>query len=229
MKRASLIAGIVGLIVPAPALACRLALALAVDVSASVDAGEYRLQRHGLAAALLAEEVQAAFLATPEPVALSVYEWSGQNAHMIVSDWSLITGPQDLLRVAAKLAEDTIPPEIHPTAIGNALRFGSQLFRSAPECLRKTLDISGDGVSNDGYPPEVAYRHFPFEDVTVNGLVIGGAENIEALRQYFYSEIIRGPGAFVVVAQGYNDFESAMRRKLEREVAPRAVGMLEHR
>ncbi|MFC3117559.1 DUF1194 domain-containing protein [Jhaorihella thermophila] len=44
-----------------PAAACRLALVLAMDVSSSVDAREDALQRRGLAAALIAPEVQAAF------------------------------------------------------------------------------------------------------------------------------------------------------------------------
>ena len=80
------------------------------------------------------------------------------------------------------------------------------------------------GASNDGYPPEVAYRHFPFDGVTINGLVIGGAEDIGDLQRYFRSEVIRGPGAFVMVAQ--KTIGISKRRcegKLEREVAPRAV------
>ena len=226
VKAAACVLALAGMLAPSSVLACRLALALAVDVSASVDKVEHRVQRQGLAAALLAEEVQSAFFATPEPVALSVYEWSGQNSHSIVADWTMITAPEDLLGVAALLARDAEEGEIQPTAIGHALRFGSQMLRSAPECWSQTIDVSGDGISNDGYPPEVTYRHFPLDGVTVNGLAIGGAEELEELTNYFRREVIRGPGAFVMAAQDYQDFERAMRRKLEREVAPRAVGLL---
>jgi hypothetical protein len=59
--------------------------------------------------------------------------------------------------------------------------------------------------------------------VAVNALAIGGAPE---LADWFAQEVIRGPGAFVEVARDYSDFEKAMRRKLEREVAARAVGAL---
>jgi hypothetical protein len=61
---------------PAVAGDCRLALVLALDVSSSVDRHEHRLQRQGLARALLAPEVVRAFL-IGDPVALYVFEWSG--------------------------------------------------------------------------------------------------------------------------------------------------------
>ena len=65
-------------LVAAPAEACRLALVLAMDVSSSVDATEDQLQRGGLAAALIAPEVQDAFIDSPDPVAILILEWSGR-------------------------------------------------------------------------------------------------------------------------------------------------------
>ena len=70
------LAMLLGLGSPALANDCRLALVLALDVSASVDSHEDRLQREGLARALVAPEVVRAFLAGA-PVALYVFEWSG--------------------------------------------------------------------------------------------------------------------------------------------------------
>ncbi|MGC9371561.1 MAG: DUF1194 domain-containing protein, partial [Paracoccaceae bacterium] len=71
---------------------CRLALLLALDVSSSVDAGEDRLQREGLAAALLSPAVTEALLETPDaPVALAAYEWSGRYQQKVLLDWQLIT------------------------------------------------------------------------------------------------------------------------------------------
>ncbi|MEL6103903.1 MAG: DUF1194 domain-containing protein, partial [Pseudomonadota bacterium] len=67
---------------------CRLALLLALDVSSSVDMVEDDLQRGGLAAALVAPEVRAAFLAGPDPVALAVFEWSGRYNQEIILDWT---------------------------------------------------------------------------------------------------------------------------------------------
>jgi len=38
---------------------------------------------------------------------------------------------------------------------------------------------------------------------------------------------LHGPGAFMIVADGFDDYERAMRIKLERELTPAAIGALE--
>ena len=87
-----------------PAAACRLALVLAMDVSNSVDPDEDRLQRQGLASALLAPDVQDAFFASPDPVALMVFEWSGRYHQMVLQDWIDIRTPTDLAGVSSTIA-----------------------------------------------------------------------------------------------------------------------------
>ena len=52
IRAGALAAGITLAALPAHAVECRLALALAVDISSSVDAVEDRLQRSGIVAAL---------------------------------------------------------------------------------------------------------------------------------------------------------------------------------
>jgi hypothetical protein len=78
------------------------------------------------------------------------------------------------------------------------------------------IDVSGDGVNNDGFGPRLAYRHFPLSDVTVNGLVILG-HDAEVL-EFYRGEVIRGRNAFVETAHGFEDFGNAMTRKLYREI-----------
>lgn len=209
-----------------PAAACRLALLLALDASASVDREEYILQRNGLAAALIAPEVQAAFLSAPQPVALAAFEWSGQWNQRVLLDWRLIGSGEDLLTAATELSEVERAATGFPTAIGHALGFGAGLMSEAPACARRTIDVSGDGKNNHGYPPVLAYKHFPLDDVTVNALAIGGAQELDELVAYFRQEVIKGPNAFVERARDHGDFERAMRRKLEREVG-RAIVRLE--
>ena len=213
-------------LVATPVEACRLALVLALDVSSSVDAGEDRLQRGGLAAALIAPDVQAAFLSSPDPVALFVFEWSGRYNQADLTDWVLIETPTDLRRVSERIATSTRSHDDFPTAMGYALGHAAVRMRDAPECHRRTVDVSGDGVNNDGFGPQIAYRAFDFADVTVNGLVINAGE-FEAeidLIDFFRAEVIRGPGAFVEIANGFADYERAMRRKLIREVSPQVMG-----
>ncbi|WP_353801512.1 DUF1194 domain-containing protein [Thalassococcus sp.] len=81
-----------------------MALLLALDVSSSVDAEEYDLQRNGVALALDDPDVRRALLASGTPVALAVYEWSGRRQNHIVLNWSLINDNSDIDRVVAAIA-----------------------------------------------------------------------------------------------------------------------------
>ncbi len=213
---------------PAQAIECRLALALAIDVSSSVDAAEDTLQRSGIVAALTSPKVEAAFFSSDLPVALAAYEWSGRHNQKIILDWRLIDSRSALVEAAETVAKSTRSHSEFPTAMGYALGFGAQLLDRSPTCLRKTLDMAGDGKSNEGFPPATAYREFPFQDVTVNGLVVNAAdfEGEVGLIAFYQGEVIHGPGAFLIIANGFDDYEDAMRRKLERELSPPAIGGL---
>lgn len=221
-------AGLALAALPARAVECRLALALAIDVSSSVDATEDTLQRGGVVAALTAPEVAAAFFAADLPVALAVYEWSGRYNQEIILDWVLIDSRAALVGAAEVVSRSERSHNDFPTAMGYALGFGAQLLERAPKCLRKTLDMAGDGQSNEGFPPASAFREFPFDDVTVNGLVVNAAdfEGEVGLIAFYQAEVIHGPGAFLIVADGFEDYERAMRRKLERELTPPSIGAL---
>ncbi|MCE8510305.1 DUF1194 domain-containing protein [Ruegeria pomeroyi] len=212
----------------ASAVECRLALALALDVSRSVDAREDRLQRQGLAAALLAPEVVRAALSTPQPVALAAYEWSGPTDQHLLVDWVLIRSRADLESAAARIAASQRATTEAPTAMGHALAYGAALLARGPDCLFHTIDLSGDGENNEGFGPRAAYATPAFNGITVNGLAINGAEYETEIQliPYFETEVLHGPGAFLEVAQGFADFERAMRRKLERELSGLVIGGL---
>jgi len=205
---------------------CRLALALGLDVSSSVDAAEDRLQREGLAAALTADDIVEAVLALPgQEVALAVFEWSGRYQQDLLLDWTPLNSRDDIFAAASRIARSERRYTEFPTAIGYALGYAAGLFADAPPCLFQTLDMSGDGRNNDGFAPDLAYRNFSMAAITVNGLVIGGDD--EDLAGYYARDVIKGPGAFVETARDFVDFERAMRRKLLRELEVRAIGALE--
>ena len=210
----------------APAAAeCRLALLLALDVSASVDRSEDDLQRGGTARALVAPAVRDAFLAEPgRPVWLSVYEWSGPYSQAILLPWLEIASADDLGLAAGAIAASRRSRDDMPTALGNALGQAAVLFRKGPGCAARTLDISGDGRNNDGFPPASAYGAFDFGGITVNGLAIGGGE--VGLADYYRTEVIRGEDAFVIEAENYRDYERALRAKLLRELQGPVIGWL---
>ena len=207
---------------PAAAQQCRIALALGLDVSSSVDPEEYGLQAGGLAAALRDPEVAAAFLAVPgAQVALMVYEWSGKRQQAVTVDWTPIGSAADLAAVAARLEAQGRSFSRHATALGNAMAFGAAALAEQDTCFERVLDISGDGETNDGISPITAKTSPLFDAITVNGLVIGVTRRI--LKRHYETFVIHGPGAFVEMADDHADFSRAMRRKLIREVTPKAV------
>ena len=211
---------------PGGAEACRLALILAMDVSSSGDAAEDQLQRQGLAAALVAQTVQDAFFASPDPVALAVFEWSGRYNQQDLLDWRLIKTSLDLALVASDLRASRRSHNDFPTAMGHALGHAAVRLQEAPACLFQTIDIAGDGINNDGFGPAEAYAAFPFGGVTVNGLVVNAAE-YEAevdLIQFYKAEVLRGSGSFLEIANGFSDYASAMERKLIRELSAMVIG-----
>lgn len=206
--------------------ACRLALSLALDVSSSVDAQEYALQNEGLARALTAPDVVAAFLAVPGwVVALHVFEWSGRNQQTLRIDWTAIGSEADLHAAARQIRSQRRSSTAFPTALGTALAFGAAALAERGDCAQHTLDISGDGVNNDGLSPDAARQALPFAGITINGLVVGPSH--ATLRSYYERFVIQGAGAFVEVATDYADFEEAIRRKLLRELGVMVVGAAE--
>lgn len=202
---------------------CRLALVLALDVSSSVDSQEYALQRDGLAAALTDTDIQGALLAGgPGSVALAVYEWSGRRQSTLVLDWVVLRDTGDIGAAAQAIRAFARSHTRFPTAMGYALGYGATLLRRAPACDRKVIDVSGDGITNDGFLPAHAYRHFPFQGVTVNGLAVLGAD--DEVVAYYRDDVRHGPGAFVETSDGYAGYRRAMTRKLLREIGGMMMG-----
>lgn len=208
---------------------CRLALVLGMDISSSVDPLEDALQRGGLAQALRAPDVVDAILSQPDrPVALAMFEWSGRVQQDIVLPWVMLTDGAAILATADRIATSRRSYAEFSTAIGHAVDYAYDLFREGPVCDARVLDLSGDGVNNDGPSAAEAYAMRDYSDITVNALAIEveetgtdhglseGAE--EGLAAYFKAEVIHGPSAFVERADGFEDFARAMRRKLLREL-----------
>ena len=199
-----------------PAAACPLALIIAMDGSSSVDAREHALQLQGLAQALQDPDVIDA-ISSVGGIWFSSFEWSGRYQQVMQVDWSFLDGEESAKAAAAKLATSRRGFNEFPTALGYALGYAAVHLNAVPErCARQVIDVAGDGVNNEGFGPASAYRAFPFKGVVVNGLAIKGAKPDPAT--YYRNNVIRGPGAFVEVASGFDDYADAMKRKLLREV-----------
>ena len=211
------------LLLPLPALAdCRIALALALDDPRSVDAADYEIQRLGLIAALNDPAIREALLQPRDRVNLAIYEWSGEAYQAMVADWQQIDSAAQIDALAARIQQHQRPEQLMLTAMGVALVYGLALIDRAPPCARQVIDISGDGQNNLGIRPATAYKRHDFGAIMVNGLAIG--EHESQIFRYYQQEVIRGPGAFVQLAQRQADFPRAIRRKLLRELTEPVLG-----
>ncbi len=236
MSRCAALAGLVMLAAGAPATACRQALTIGLDVSASVDAKEFVLQVDGLASALLSPSVRAAILTmTDDPVWLSVYDWSGEWDQRVILPWTAIRNETDLVDSARRIAATRRIERSPSTGVGAALRYGARRLSERPDCQVQTIDLTGDGKNNSGIAPERVEIGGERVPITVNALVIGpdreeswdgGEPGIAELSAWFRRYVIRGPDAFVETAVGFDDFARAMERKLLRELSPPVIGMM---
>jgi hypothetical protein len=210
---------------PAPARSdCRLALALAVDISRSIDSQDYIIQTEGLAMALEDPEVRRAIFAPEGEIALAVYYWSGNGYQDLVQPWVLIDSPEALDTVIWTVRRTPRPLARLATALGDALRYGNELIADAPDCDRRVIDVAGDGQNNEGISVARTYEREDFAGVTVNGLAVG--EHEANILDYYHNEVIRGPGAFVESAPRQEDYPAAIRRKLLRELQAPMIGAL---
>ncbi|MBO9444562.1 DUF1194 domain-containing protein [Ruegeria sp. R14_0] len=207
---------------------CRQALALGLDVSASVDSHEYRLQTDGLAAALQRPEVVRLILSDiGAPVRLAIFEWSETNYQRMLLGWTEIRTEQDIAQVTTLLNSVTRGTAPRGTAVGSAMQFGADLLSQQKDCWKRTLDLSGDGKHNLGPHPRGVKQGLENSGITINGLVIGADDpshgdkryvQVGELSAYYNTWVILGPGAFVEVALGFEAYEEAMTRKLVREL-----------
>lgn len=192
-----------------------MALLLAVDVSGSVDHREYVLQMQGLADAMRDGSVADALVAEKAQVALM--QWTGSSRQKVTIPWTSVDNHEAVHALAERIASDERVWRNFSTAIGDALFQASLYFSQTQECERRVIDVSGDGVSNEGVPPEDLRAMMG--GLTVNAIAIETDDT--DLTSYFYDYVITGPGSFVFTADGFEDYPRQIRRKLQREVLDR--------
>ncbi|MFN4275499.1 MAG: DUF1194 domain-containing protein [Ferrovibrio sp.] len=204
-----------------------LELLLAVDISGSIDPDEARLQRDGYANAIMHPAVVKAIRGGIHgKIALAYFEWADSYTQGDLLDWTLVSDQASAEAVARRLMEHPIRTARRTSITGAILhaipRFGSGPYKG----MRRVLDISGDGPNNDGGPVDLARDQALAAGIVINGLpIMNGKQNtwgfpmLEDLDRYYEGCVIGGPGSFVVVAEGFDTFGEAVRRKLILEIA----------
>ena len=218
---------LVASIVAAHAELVDLELILAVDVSGSVDDEEAQLQRDGYVAAIRDDKIIRAIRSGRRGrIALAYVEWAGEHVRNTVVGWTLIDGAGTAGDFAEQLSQAPLRVELW-TSISGAIDYGLDMFAFSPfRGKRRVIDISGDGPNNDGGLVTPARDRAVKQGVIINGLPIingrvsrYGFKPMPHLDNYYRDCVIGGFGAFIIVANTYNDFARAIRRKLILEIA----------
>jgi hypothetical protein len=207
-----------------------LLLALAMDVSRSMDQEKFLLQREGYAAAITDPQVLAAIKSGPhQRIAVCFIDWSGGGEQKLIIDWSLVDSAESAHRFGTLLV--TEPRSFFDgTSIGGGIRFAAAQFAKSPFASeRHAIDVSGDGTNNTGIDVRFARDRAVAEGVVVNGLVILTDPVLTRIPQhtnppgglakYYEDNVIGGPGSFVMVAEDFNSFGRSMVKKLIAEIA----------
>jgi hypothetical protein len=200
-------------------------LVLAVDVSRSVDQEEQDLQFKGYAAAFRDTKLIEGIAGGPlGQIGVTLFTWSDWHIQEMVVPWTKIDGAATGERVAAMI--DAAPRRAWLyTSISGAVDFAAAQFGRRFDGTRKVVDISGDGVNNSGRPLADARADALEKGIVLNGLAVldrspqAWSAGLPPLDDYYRSEVIGGPGAFLMVAEGFDAFETAVKRKIIREIA----------
>jgi len=196
-----------------PALACKLALLLSMDVSTSIDSGEFAFQRDGLADALLDTEVMSVL--TRDRVALMVVQWSGVNDQAVVIPWRRMHSTGDVQAFSNWVRSMRRAFVGSKTAVGSAISFSIEQFSDVSDCERKVIDVSGDGASNSGAETSGQSRRAARQGIEINGIAIDIMGN--AISE-FYRRFVTTPNGFVLTSTGFSDYPRTIRAKLLREL-----------
>jgi hypothetical protein len=218
-----------GLLVAPPASAqspverVDVALVLAVDVSGSVDDDRFALQMEGIARAFEDREVQNTILSGQYGALLvTLVNWSQKP--QVAVPWRVIASADDAMAFAAvvrrapRRAEDFTCMSLMMQVVGDKV-----LPLMPVPADRMVVDVSGDGRDNCNPQKTIdSVRDVLVADrVTINGLPIKAGREAETIAPWYDQHVIGGAAAFLLPANGYEDFGRAIRQKFIIEISGR--------
>jgi hypothetical protein len=197
------------------------ALLVSIDVSNSVDEKRYRLQMEGIAKALEDPGVIAAITSGPQGAILfSIMAWSDRSE--IAVPWVRVASAADAKALAAKVRRlPRFKGEF--TCLSRMLRHVSdKVIPQVPaRATRTVVDVSGDGHDdcNPEEPANAVRDELVASKVTINGLPILDGDEGKTIEDWYRKNVMGGIGSFTMAANGYGDFERAIRQKFLIEIS----------
>ncbi len=204
-----------------------LELVLAVDISGSIDLEEAALQRRGYVHALRHQDVvEVIRRGRLGRIAVTYVEWAGDHHQSTLVGWTEIADAGSAAAFAEAVARPAVRTELW-TSISGVIAYAARSFEdNGFSGRRRVIDISGDGPNNNGDYVVRARDRALADGIVINGLTIingrpgpYGFPPMPDLDLYYEDCVIGGQGAFVVVADGFEDFARAILRKMMLEIA----------
>lgn len=233
-------------------------LALVVDISGSVDASEYNLQRQGYVDAFNDPGIQT-LISSSNGVAVAVFyfstlptatrtdstdpDYAAWSAPIL--DWTLLEDAADASAFATAIGNiarptvDPMDPKGDTNIASGVQAAASSLMGNDFEGGRMVIDVSGDGAQNtelDGTQPDdgcnggfAQIQQVCFDviegqrdaagaaGITINGVAITTESAL--LEGYFQDHVITD-GGFVLVADNFDAFGTAIKEKIALEIIP---------
>ncbi|HAG82849.1 MAG TPA: PEP-CTERM sorting domain-containing protein [Cyanobacteria bacterium UBA12227] len=195
-----------------------LELSFLVDVSGSVDSGEFNLQQNGYVDVFNNPDLFNNFISKGQlgTIAVNLIYWSSEGEQQEAVGWTLIDSV-----AASQSFANAISAAGRPffglTAPGSAIAFATpRFFNNDFDGTRLVIDVSGDGAENDGLDTATARDNALAAGIdAINGLVIGGNPFV---LDFYNNEVKGGPNSFVVQTDDFADFGTTIAEKIKREI-----------
>ena len=201
----------------------------AVDVSLSVTSAGENLEYQGLALGV-ADDGFLALVEQAGGASLAVFTWSSNAVFGTALPWTVIRSPGDADAVAAILmAAPRMPRNEYGqrytgqdsqggmTNTSAALDYALTLALSAPfRGARTIINIMTDSRPTEGPAPLAQRAAAEARGITVNAVVFSPQD--AEVPAWFRSNVITGPGAFVVTISSPTHLPEVLRRKFLQDM-----------
>jgi hypothetical protein len=203
-----------------PVQAVDVELSLLVDVSGSINSTEFKQQKQAYENVFRDPAIISKLTGGPTGLAaVNFMYWSGASQQMEAVGWTLISDAASSNSFANAIGATTRPYS-GLTAIGEALlQGGISISNNGFDGARKIIDISGDGINNNGTASNIARDKLLNKNIvdTINGIVITSSNSV---LNHYQTQVIGGDNAFAMQANSFADFEKALHKKLMTELTP---------